>query len=158
LFAGLFDWLTAAVNEKLKPKGDAHNLFIGILDMFGFENFAKNGYEQLCINYANEKLQHQFFNHYFTAEQNDYVENGLPWNRIEAPTQANQGTSATGNCLLVFSYALFAFYCVLKFVSLIVFLFSYISVSFFSSSSNRGSLFSRASMHHSDGATVPING
>lgn len=90
LYSGLMDWLATTINEKLKPKTDAPCLFIGVLDLYGFENGAKNSLEQLCINYANEKLQQQYHNHYFTAEQNDYAENGLPWTKIDASAQNNQ--------------------------------------------------------------------
>ena len=58
MYARLFRWLVERCNEKLV---DTHQpqAFIGILDIFGFECFVTNSFEQLCINYANERLQQQ---------------------------------------------------------------------------------------------------
>ena len=54
-------------------------LFIGVLDMFGFEYFESNGFDQLCINYANEKLQQLYVAQVFRAIQQEYVEEGITW-------------------------------------------------------------------------------
>ena len=65
LYGNLFSWIIKKVNSTIsvgepttgKGKAKKSNNFIGLLDIFGFEIFVKNGFEQLCINYANEKLQ-----------------------------------------------------------------------------------------------------
>ena len=61
IYANLFDWLVNVVNESLSGEEVAKNIstFIGVLDIYGFEHFKKNSFEQFCINYANEKLQQQ---------------------------------------------------------------------------------------------------
>lgn len=61
LYAALFGWLVAKVNATLHPKQKGADLRLSILDIYGFECFPENSFEQLCINYANERLQ-QLFN------------------------------------------------------------------------------------------------
>lgn len=60
VYANLFEWLVGVINDSLACK-DSQNVttFIGVLDIYGFEHFKKNSFEQFCINYANEKLQQQ---------------------------------------------------------------------------------------------------
>ncbi len=79
----MFNYLVARLNKALGGRNFDQNLFIGVLDIYGFEIFKHNSLEQFCINYANEKL-HQQFNHYmFKAEQEEYAKEGVPWEKIE---------------------------------------------------------------------------
>ena len=73
----MFDWLLSLVNGKLSAKSDEADTFIGILDMFGFESFKVNYFEQLCINYCNEKLQQLFIEFVFKQEVELYKEQGI---------------------------------------------------------------------------------
>lgn len=75
LFGRLFDWLIVKVNQKLCKTEDTNT--IGVLDIFGFEVFDNNSFEQFCINFANEKLQHHFTQHIFLMEQNEYQAEGI---------------------------------------------------------------------------------
>uniref|UniRef100_A0A8C9JMX0 Myosin XIX n=1 Tax=Panthera tigris altaica TaxID=74533 RepID=A0A8C9JMX0_PANTA len=59
VYARLFDWLVSVINSSICADPDSWTTFIGLLDVYGFESFPSNSLEQLCINYANEKLQHQ---------------------------------------------------------------------------------------------------
>ena len=79
----MFKWLVARINKTLnKGKRDGAS-FIGILDIAGFEIFLLNSFEQLCINYTNEKLQ-QLFNHtMFVLEQEEYQKEGIDWKFID---------------------------------------------------------------------------
>jgi len=83
-FARLFDWLVWRINQSMssntKSKKDAQR--IGLLDIYGFEVFEWNSFEQLCINFANEKLQQHFNTHMFTEEQKLYSKEGISWSHI----------------------------------------------------------------------------
>ncbi|XP_071547353.1 myosin heavy chain, muscle-like isoform X39 [Panulirus ornatus] len=73
-----FKWLVKKCNVTLET-GQKRSMFIGVLDIAGFEIFDYNGFEQLCINFTNEKLQ-QFFNHHmFVLEQEEYKREGINW-------------------------------------------------------------------------------
>jgi myosin-5 len=85
IYSSLFDWLVERTNESLATEevlSQAHS-FIGVLDIYGFEHFAKNSFEQFCINYANEKLQQEFNAHVFKLEQEEYVREKIDWTFID---------------------------------------------------------------------------
>uniref|UniRef100_A0A2A4JC52 Unconventional myosin-IXa-like n=1 Tax=Heliothis virescens TaxID=7102 RepID=A0A2A4JC52_HELVI len=87
LYGALFDWIVMQVNHALLSKKDTlrehQGHSIGVLDIFGFEDFGlSNSFEQLCINYANEHLQHYFNQHVFKYEQEEYKREGIPWTDI----------------------------------------------------------------------------
>ncbi|XP_055686240.1 myosin heavy chain, muscle isoform X18 [Lutzomyia longipalpis] len=82
IFDRLFKWLVKKCNETLDTQQKRQH-FIGVLDIAGFEIFDYNGFEQLCINFTNEKLQ-QFFNHHmFVLEQEEYKIEGIQWTFID---------------------------------------------------------------------------
>ncbi|XP_037708014.1 myosin heavy chain, muscle isoform X10 [Drosophila subpulchrella] len=82
VFDRLFKWLVKKCNETLDTQQKRQH-FIGVLDIAGFEIFDYNGFEQLCINFTNEKLQ-QFFNHImFVMEQEEYKKEGINWDFID---------------------------------------------------------------------------
>ncbi|KAM9298984.1 myosin-10-like [Gastrophryne carolinensis] len=83
LYERLFRWLVHRINRALDRSKRQGASFIGILDIAGFEIFELNSFEQLCINYTNEKLQ-QLFNHtMFILEQEEYQREGIEWNFID---------------------------------------------------------------------------
>ncbi|CAF1414740.1 unnamed protein product [Rotaria magnacalcarata] len=82
IYHRMFCWLVERVNTTLDVKAK-RQYFIGVLDIAGFEIFDYNGFEQLCINYTNERLQ-QFFNHHmFVLEQEEYKREGIQWEFID---------------------------------------------------------------------------
>ncbi|XP_043337799.1 unconventional myosin-XIX isoform X2 [Cervus canadensis] len=82
VYARLFDWLVSVINSSICATPDSWTTFIGLLDVYGFESFPNNSLEQLCINYANEKLQQHFVAHYLRAQQEEYAVEGLAWSFV----------------------------------------------------------------------------
>ncbi|XP_010794873.1 unconventional myosin-IXa-like [Notothenia coriiceps] len=76
LYSALFDWIVFRTNHALLNNKDLEDnsktLSIGVLDIFGFEDYENNSFEQFCINFANERLQHYFNQHIFKLEQTQH--------------------------------------------------------------------------------------
>ena len=87
VFSKLFDHLVSAVNDALDPQydddADDELLNVGVLDIYGFEIFDRNGFEQLSINFVNEKLQQIFIALTLKAEQEEYVAEGIEWREVK---------------------------------------------------------------------------
>ncbi|KAM3071988.1 Myosin type-2 heavy chain 1 [Clarireedia jacksonii] len=85
VYSSLFDWLVDSINHALATEEVLARVktFIGVLDIYGFEHFAKNSFEQFCINYANEKLQQEFNAHVFKLEQEEYLREQIDWTFID---------------------------------------------------------------------------
>uniref|UniRef100_A0AAY5F5U9 Myosin IXb n=1 Tax=Electrophorus electricus TaxID=8005 RepID=A0AAY5F5U9_ELEEL len=87
LYSSLFDWIVLRINYALLNKRDMEEsvpcLSLGILDIFGFEDFKTNSFEQFCINYANEQLQHYCSQHIFRLEQEEYLAEGITWTTVD---------------------------------------------------------------------------
>lgn len=88
LYGALFDWIVMQVNSSLLGKQDAsrehRGNYIGVLDIFGFEDFGdQNYFEQFCINFANEHLHFYFNQHVFKYEQEEYKREGINWKNID---------------------------------------------------------------------------
>ncbi|MCJ1225561.1 class II myosin [Toensbergia leucococca] len=81
IYFNLFDWIVERVNASLKARGSIANS-VGILDIYGFEIFDKNSFEQLCINYVNEKLQQIFIQLTLKTEQEEYAREQIQWTPI----------------------------------------------------------------------------
>ncbi|XP_030388121.1 unconventional myosin-Va isoform X2 [Scaptodrosophila lebanonensis] len=82
IYAKLFQYIVGILNKSLN-NGSKLCSFIGVLDIYGFETFEVNSFEQFCINYANEKLQQQFNQHVFKLEQEEYLKEGITWTMID---------------------------------------------------------------------------
>ncbi|XP_036047666.1 unconventional myosin-IXa isoform X2 [Onychomys torridus] len=87
LYSALFDWIVFRINHALLNSKDLEHdtktLSIGVLDIFGFEDYENNSFEQFCINFANERLQHYFNQHIFKLEQEEYRTEGISWHNID---------------------------------------------------------------------------
>ncbi|KAL7048410.1 hypothetical protein ACKWTF_003346 [Chironomus riparius] len=82
IYSKVFQYIVKTINRNLINTKQEDN-FIGVLDIYGFETFEINSFEQFCINYANEKLQQQFNSHVFKLEQEVYLKEGIVWNMID---------------------------------------------------------------------------
>uniref|UniRef100_A0A8C9A0N4 Myosin IF n=1 Tax=Prolemur simus TaxID=1328070 RepID=A0A8C9A0N4_PROSS len=89
LYARLFDFLVEAINRAMQKPQEEYS--IGVLDIYGFEIFQKNGFEQFCINFVNEKLQQIFIELTLKAEQEEYIQEGIPPACLPAPVQNPPG-------------------------------------------------------------------
>ncbi|KAL4342196.1 hypothetical protein GQ457_08G007060 [Hibiscus cannabinus] len=83
IYACLFDWLVVQINKLLKASKQHNGRSISILDIYGFESFKKNSFEQLCINYANERLQQYFNRHLLKLEQEEYELDGIDGVKVD---------------------------------------------------------------------------
>ncbi|KAE8676979.1 Myosin-2 [Hibiscus syriacus] len=83
IYAILFDWLVEQINKSLEVGKRCDDRSISILDIYGFESFKKNSFEQFCINYANERLQQHFIRHLFKLEQEEYELGGIDRAKVD---------------------------------------------------------------------------
>ncbi|XP_012567542.1 myosin-12 isoform X2 [Cicer arietinum] len=82
VYSRLFDWIVDKINSSIGQDSNAVSL-IGVLDIYGFESFKINSFEQLCINLTNEKLQQHFNQHVFKMEQEEYTKEEIDWSYVE---------------------------------------------------------------------------
>ncbi|XP_021806038.1 myosin-6-like [Prunus avium] len=82
VYSRLFDWLVDKINSSIGQDPESKFL-IGVLDIYGFESFKTNSFEQFCINLTNEKLQQHFNQHVFKMEQEEYTKEEIDWSYIE---------------------------------------------------------------------------
>ncbi|CAD5170360.1 unnamed protein product [Musa acuminata subsp. malaccensis] len=82
IYSRLFDWLVDKINVSIGQDPNSKHL-IGVLDIYGFESFKCNSFEQFCINFTNEKLQQHFNQHVFKMEQEEYTKEEINWSYIE---------------------------------------------------------------------------
>ncbi|KAI3516893.1 hypothetical protein L1887_16029 [Cichorium endivia] len=83
IYSSLFDWLVEQINKSLSAGKRRTGRSISILDIYGFESFDVNSIEQFCINYANERLQQHFNRHLFKLEQEEYIQDGIDWAKVD---------------------------------------------------------------------------
>ncbi|KAL2478562.1 Myosin-12 [Forsythia ovata] len=82
VYSRLFDWIVDKINNSIGQDPNAKSI-IGVLDIYGFESFKINSFEQLCINLTNEKLQQHFNQHVFKMEQEEYTREEIDWSYVE---------------------------------------------------------------------------
>eukprot|EP00466_Bigelowiella_natans_P020879 jgi/Bigna1/132297/aug1.17_g7005 len=103
IYKGVFDWIVAHINSTMAgdSNGDKKILDIGILDIFGFEVFEDNSFEQLCINLTNERLQHYFNNKIVLSEQKDYIQEAIVWTPVSLPDNKGEITIAAESYFII---------------------------------------------------------
>ncbi|KAI5674314.1 hypothetical protein M9H77_14678 [Catharanthus roseus] len=82
IYSRLFDWIVEKINNSIGQDPNSKSI-IGVLDIYGFESFKQNSFEQFCINFTNEKLQQHFNQHVFKMEQEEYEKEQINWSYIE---------------------------------------------------------------------------
>jgi myosin-5 len=85
IYGKIFDWIVRTINSSIEVDMTGVRADIGVLDIFGFECFKNNSFEQLCINYTNETLQQQFNQFVFKLEQKEYEAEKIEWSFISFP-------------------------------------------------------------------------
>lgn len=83
IYERMFTWLVERLNSSLMNKHKTRKNVMGLLDIYGFEIFEVNGFEQFCINYCNEKLQQLFIELTLKSEQEEYLKEGIEWEQVE---------------------------------------------------------------------------
>ncbi|MEE6490438.1 hypothetical protein FKM82_015875 [Ascaphus truei] len=83
MYSRLFTWLVNRINESIKAQSKVRKKVMGVLDIYGFEIFEENSFEQFIINYCNEKLQQIFIELTLKEEQEEYIREGIEWTHIE---------------------------------------------------------------------------
>uniref|UniRef100_A0A674C5Z5 Myosin IB n=1 Tax=Salmo trutta TaxID=8032 RepID=A0A674C5Z5_SALTR len=83
LYSRLFSWLVTRINESIKAQAKTRHKVMGVLDIYGFEIFEDNSFEQFIINYCNEKLQQIFIELTLREEQEEYIREDIEWTNIE---------------------------------------------------------------------------
>ncbi|CAH2306614.1 unconventional myosin-Ib isoform X2 [Pelobates cultripes] len=83
MYSRLFSWLVLRINESIKAQSKVRKKVMGVLDIYGFEIFEENSFEQFIINYCNEKLQQIFIELTLKEEQEEYIREGIEWTHIE---------------------------------------------------------------------------
>jgi len=83
MYQRLFEWICKRINSSIQADDRGVKAVVGVLDIYGFEIFEQNGFEQFCINYCNEKLQQLFIELTLKAEQDEYIAEGVQWDPID---------------------------------------------------------------------------
>jgi myosin-5 len=99
IYVRLFGWLIEQLNAAMAagatvPLDENSERFVGLLDIFGFENFAFNSFEQLCINFTNEKLQNHFMDALVKLRQEEYAREGVACDHITFPDNRHRSSIA----------------------------------------------------------------